>query len=293
MIHKVSISTEGKPDVIRRLKRIAPTKPDQYDDQHRFSALLDAADPKLQRVLDVLHGAGLRQWQGKADRNFGSEYVRNDRAEWEESDFAACELIQFWPAAHVQSERRDGRGRMQVAVEEMKWLAPIAAGWVARWPCVPERSRKLLAAERFARVGFRPMALRDRPRVGREPVPGGTWGPVPWGDRERWYEITTDAVLPPLAPGVPLGDRGGNPLARRDDFSRGLQILSPRTEPPLRYRGRDLRGLLGTCDVARTREVFVPPDQLPDCWWYVCSPRFREFCLTRKWKVDWTPVVIE
>ena len=43
MRHKVSISTEAMPNVIRRLKQVVPPKPDQHDDEYRFNALLDAA----------------------------------------------------------------------------------------------------------------------------------------------------------------------------------------------------------------------------------------------------------
>jgi hypothetical protein len=116
---------------------------------------------------------------------------------------------------------------------------------------------------------------------------------VPWETYgQPWWELTSDLTLPFVSPSMMLADRHGRRITD-GDFSKGCyrhEDLYGHAE--LHYRAEDIEPLVGTFDLAHTREAFGQV-QDPSVRPLVASKRLYELCRSKGLQSGWAPVRID
>ncbi|MBI3919823.1 MAG: hypothetical protein HY318_00290 [Armatimonadetes bacterium] len=129
------------------------------------------------------------------------------------------------------------------------------------------------------RAGLKGFVFRETRIHGRERT----------GLRGEYWELTSDLILPAVAPPCTVLDALGEPFA--GDYEYGCYLHEGRYQPPeLHYLASEVESL-GAFDFAITNERFGPDDHAQHH--LVTSQRFYQFCVENALKVDWVPVRVD
>lgn len=251
-----------------------------------------ADDARLSRVCDELALAGLTPWTDKSRARIkGKEYELTQYRVYNHDDWERHELLRLNPLGHrypssdiaeVMDRTADGLARL--AVEEIPpGVDFLRADGVSA--LVPQRVRSVLEHAGLRRLRFRPTTpVRVVDKL--KPIVDCSWNEFP----EPWWELTSDLVLPPVAPSMTVLSWSGKPITRGSidmcAVSDGSGFFG---FPELRYLRAEVEGL-GSFDLAQVFERSSPSGLGRAL---VASRRFYEVCRHHNLGVNWIPVHIE
>lgn len=280
------------PELFEALCAVNP-EARQYPEQpikwQWFNSSLDQGDSRNNQLLLLLEKAG---WQAhpkrgeKGPHEFALTYIR----QYEPPDFDDLRLIQITPKVNNEGLSRTINGwvRFDVGVnlQPFNHTADFADAF-AYWIVVPDRVKRLIATERWSGLSIKPTVVRDEDQNYPEGVV------IPWeqfGNGEPWWEISSDATMPPLSSSMPMFDRFHKPLKDRGDFSKGVFIEHGLHRPIELHYCRAHINMMEPIDFALTFEGFGGGGDMPAL---IVSKRFYDFCERHNLTVDWVPVRID
>lgn len=249
-------------------------------------------DSRLLRILDEMASGGFTPWvEMSRARNAAREYELTQYRKYDEDDWATCELLRLTPFeypypssddAEVMERTVDGLAR--VAVEEIPPRVDFLRAEGAS-ALVPERVRSVLEGAGLRGILFRP-TVPIRVVDARAPIVDCSWNDFP----ERWWELTSDVVLPPVSPSMAIASLSGKPVIRGAtsvcSVSDGTGFFG---HPELRYVRAELEAL-GPFDLAYSFEGPSPSGRDRAI---VVSQRFYQACRKHNLSVSWVPVHVE
>ncbi len=243
-------------------------------------------DPEIQLALQILNQAGMRPWDKKNRRpEKDREFVMYLFREYSRVDAEECRLLEFTLQRQCPGTFRTEEGVLKLLHRAVQSRRRGMSQAAPNWFVVSGTLRDEMISAGLKGLKFLPtLVVNDFGK--KEKTITYDWSEL----GEPLWELTSDVVLPPVAPSVQLVNATGGPV--ESDFSTGCyQREGLHAQPELRYRSRDLPGL-DSFDLARTYEPFGTKPK--DCdRRLVASRRFYEFCRQQKLRIDWRPVHIE
>lgn len=267
-----------------------------------FAFKLPRQDPRLSSLLATLKSYGHLPWKELFQRpGFDLQYLRQYSAkDWSESEYLTM-FPRSWTL--IRNLAEGGIGFDASETNHRSDFAGDKAGH--RSLLVPDRVKNELERAKLTALRFEP-ALP----VG-EYIRGRGWMPIepPPKRLGQWWVLTSDVVLPPLAPAcdvrpVPdamakelLPDNSGwrsvaPPFPRKSDdppyvsLHEGLFVF-----PELHYRRSDL-DLVADFDAAVTSELFGSTLTGPSRT-LIVSNRFYKVCRALDYRISWIPVRLD
>jgi hypothetical protein len=247
-----------------------PERPGKFG--YKIEVLED--DPMLAEMIVFLQQHGREPYFKKypcAPYEHPSLYRVESRRVFEPDDFAKAEYFYFYPEKEIGGGRRhEGTEFLELDYHRLK-KHPI--GWTSQTLAAlcTDELRQEFEAQSFTGLTFRKVFLNSR-----KPVHVAYW------------QLWADRLMPPLQ----------SRLVNEDgtDFDPA-KIKGCRVDdeffPALLHFSKTQVHDMGTFDAALTREALGPgnrPYQDPQL---IVSRRFRDWCLKRKLKIEWIPVVLE
>ncbi len=250
---------------------------------HAFRATLPFSDPRVAKIEGILNDASYRRWD-RLSESLDHEYVYQLSRVYDTADLKAAELLELHPPseAGVHYEWRRSFDT-QLAVGKPSRHAIIT---VARHGCyaVKDDAKKRLDTENLRGVVFKPAITRysiDDDEDDDDDLPDND---------DVWWELTSDIVLPPLAPSMTLLHEDNTPF--KGDFRKGCKRREGYyNHAELHYRRADIDAV-GPFDLALTHEMFGGlPNQFDRL--VVVSQRFYQACVKHRVKTGFIPVRID
>lgn len=250
---------------------------------------IDEADPRLERVLEVLRELG---WQDRRDPPIeGQEPRYYSRLSWrvyDDRDLDPHQLLTMEGLVadfdvFASTTSADGRLRVYVTPEGLPEDLDVSiTGGSAL--IVPDRVYRVMRALPMHRLFFRPTVPYECRGYPEHECAWEDIGPP-------WWEITSDLTMPPLAPSLLVLDHKKKPVDRR--FNKLTIVIDPANlylgTPELRYLRSELPPL-DSFDAALSYEhsgSVIHGSRL------VVSQRLRQAWIAAGFKADWMPVHIE
>lgn len=213
---------------------------------------------------------GLERTPQGSPGTYGLDIARN----YEESDFAACELMLLGgsPTKHQTQDDRDAEGRLLLSRE---FIQDLRLGGVWRRTVVSNEMRHHLESAKLIGLQF------------REAVPRENFA----GINGPFWELESSNILPKMANTNQMkyiGMRGAPHLPFDGDYSRMVFLDdAPYRSGEIHYRRSDLTRLR-QFDVAQTFELYRHPHRE-----LVISQRFYQICLKHDIKLNLEPVRVD
>lgn len=172
---------------------------------HAFRTTLPLADPRVAKIESILNDASYRRWD-RLSETLRNEYVYLLSRVYDTTDLKAAELLELHPPseAFVRGEwRRSFDTQLAVAKPSRHQVITVS-----RHGCyaVKDDAKKRLASENLRGVVFKPAITRysiDDDEDDDDDLPD---------NNDVWWELTSDIVLPPLAPSMRLLHEDNNPF---------------------------------------------------------------------------------
>jgi hypothetical protein len=227
--------------------------------------------PQHTKILELLRAAGFKPWLDQSRRKEEHEFsFRIDRI-YDRSDWTAAEYLQpFSDTCLDDVGDRNKEGLLELNPDFLRRRPQV--GSAGNGLLVSDTIRERLQEAQLAHLLFRPAVV-----VTENPA----------GFPVKYWEITSDFVLPPLAPGCVLQNLAGAPWDEKTGNSC-MVVEEPYSPSELHYRRQDLQAA-GPFDVAVTREPLLGKNTGD----LVVSKRFYEVSKRHKIKYDWWPVRID
>lgn len=274
------------PDAVEAFARVYPQGIQERSGGIKYLRFeLDIHSEEVKRIEATLHKLGMHRWDKKLPRDLSKEYKLSERVEWEPSDFKDKEYATCRPLKFGLGGSRTSDGLLKMSIGNFPSNGTIIETG-SQTMCVTERVKEMIECEKFKGVEFRPTVFVSGSKLFND------MKPTPWSKSlATWWEMTSDVELPALSPTTNLLGQDHEPLVERtiqEIRRRGCLVGGPRWEALLHYRKRDLKKV-EPFDLARTHERFGGPKFLyeDDDRQFVASTRFREFCQSKKWKIEW------
>lgn len=277
---------------VRLIAELCAICPTQSRSRSTFSVRgVPEGSPVLEKLLERLRAAGLVPHRRDATFDPQKHFPMTLWRRYDELDLSTCELLQVGDQGrtenqYVLSHGRDPLGYIRIDVKSLPAPKELVLGFCGSGHLVPDRIRRAIEDAGFVHVAFKPLVVvRDAPTTNLPTLP--------WDERkhgERWWELTADVWMPPLAPSVDLRHKDGTPLNEKERQARKLQdgvhiVEGLYSWPELRYRRADLvRFMPQEWDAAQLLE-----------WGsgLVISRRFWKFLAEQGAEAKWVPVRIE
>jgi len=246
------------------------------------------------RAVSILEEAGVKRAPQFGPRvKDAPSYYLNRRREYTDAELSAFSLVELLRVnKKCEGFCRDEEGRIKLPRAVVRRLVKrpeekievIQAWEFGHWFIVSPAF-----ASRTQQADLKRLLLRDTTVVNFIGAAEQERRVYSWSSfGSMWPEMTSELILPNLAPSVVLVNQHGEPV--EDEPREGYrQAESDFDDPELRYtRGALIRA--GEFDIAMTRERFGfdPYDRR-----LVCSQRLRQFLIQHGVKADWRPVRIE
>ncbi len=250
---------------------------------HAFFATLDLTDPRVAKIERILTDASYKRWEHRGPRE-PDEYDYSLSRVYDAADLRAAELLELHPPSEAGVHHEWRRSiDLQLAVGKPSRHAIIT---VSRHGCyaVKDDAKKRLESENLRGVVFKPAITRysiDDDEDDDDDLPDNS---------DVWWELTSDIVLPPLAPSMTLLHEDNTPF--QGDFRKGCKRQEGYyNHAELHYRCADIVGV-GPFDLALTYEMFGGlPNQFDRL--VVVSQRFYQACVKHRIKTGFIPVRID
>ena len=258
--------------------RIVGRFPEMINDRGTsMEVALPADDPKLHEILHFLeHEQGLRPMYARSsshktpDSDNLSFRVEN-RYEFNEKDLDKAPFLYSYPKVSVGDPSLGGSDNWnQWGIGKVHKRVPLIGllGYADVQIC-SAAVRAEMEQEGFIGLDFLPILVHD-----------------PHYKQDDFWRVWASRTMPCTA--MPLSDDKGNPV--QEDYSTGCYIDEQVEEFVLGYRSSDLEAMSGT-DFALTAEKWGPLASRFRREHLLVSQRFRQWCLKKKIKVDWIPVI--
>ena len=273
-------------EIVVRLREIYPDgrRPDFH-----YCADIYVDDPRFDGLREVLGCAGLHPWASEdgGPRRKGIDYSFEFEREYDPSDFVDCRFLEFVPRyidKLYAGTSDDGTIELNRGVLRSKESFLRHGDLFAS-----DRAKRLLEAEKFIGLSFKPTRLRQRTRRGVGDEEDELGAEISWQDfGPPWWQMICERVMPPLSPTMTLIADGRTP-----------QIVHPPVDPnkghtakeglytpvELHYRASDL-AQAEPYDYARNLERIGRVA-------IIVSKRFYDFCQAHELQADWVPVRVD
>jgi hypothetical protein len=244
-------------------------------------------DPVLAEVIALLRKHGREPYFKRypsAPYEHPSFYEAEGKRVFEPADFDSAEYFYFFPAQEIGWGKRHGQTNQPSLDYHRIKKPPIGRNLDSPTALCIDALKQEFAAQSFEGLAFRSVFINSR-----KPVQVAYW--QLWADRQ----------MPPLL----------NRIVDNDgvDFDpaecNGCRVDDECFPSLLRFPEAEVRKM-EPFDAALTQEAFgAGPAQLTNRprwrgeWLYMLDPylivsrRFRDWCLNRKLKIDWMPVILE
>jgi len=258
-------------------KQLAETYPEGVGENPKherdFHCNLPTVDPRVQRILDILKGHGLRPASESLDRSSSEFGMRIDR-KYDDTDFQNCTYMVPRPTKYFGFTSRSNQG--DLIIDARKQAIPYYDIGVYGRPLTIGVSegiyRKVIEANFSHLVLKRILASIPQSDL---PAPTSLW------------EISSDLTLPPLSQKNRLITNEGSPFTK--DMPVGCFLIEELYSPPeYHYTSSSFRSI-EPFDFAITQERFSGHK----IQMLITSKKFYEFCKRNQLPVDWIPVRLD
>ena len=235
-------------------------------------------DPKLEEIFDFLtQELGLRPMLSRACRKKQkpgdySHFTVETVYEFAEHDIESASFLRMSATAEYKRDRKSGLAawRWEFDKPPQKPLPLIGYMETLSGVICTAAARAELEQEGFPGLDFLPITV-DAPQY-----PDGVF-----------WRLWANRIMPKVS--MPLCDQEGNSV--KDDYSTGcMRDEITVNQKTLKYKATDLALMSGT-DFALTAERWGGPKDRDRREMLLVSQRFRQWCLKKGVKAEWTPVI--
>jgi hypothetical protein len=245
---------------------------------HMFSLTLNVDDTRVRKILERLRRTGVEPWTDRTRLpNRQSEFTLEYQRVYDAADLDVCEYLEI-VAPYV-----DGVWKRQADT------ALVLKEPTTEWDIVSVRRPNCYAAIGRAKQALEGTKLRNLSfRCARKQYESVDYDL--YDEDDTWWEMRSDALLPPVAPSMTLVHKDRTPF-KGECRSGCLRTEGFYTHPELHYRREDIASMKAF-DLAHTYEMF---GELPDVYDrpLVASKRFYEVCKEHGIRTGWVPVRID
>lgn len=245
------------------------------DSRTSVAVVLEEKDPKMVEIMNFLqHELGLHALLTESEslktrHDDNRTFVVKTNYKFDEEDVEKAEFLRMSTDVEMGLEGRDGKDWDQWGLVRAARKIPFI-GYLGHTQVCTNAAREELEKENFGGLVFLPVLVHD-PRYRQ-------------GD---FWRLWANRSMPKVA--MSLCDAAGDPV--KEDYSTGCYpeeiILNQKI---LKYRTADLAAMRGT-DFALTAEKWDTAKARFEREWLVVSQRFRQWCLKKNVKAEWTPVI--
>lgn len=263
----------GRPEP-KVFDRIVKRFPEIANDRlTSVKVVMEEHDPKLAEIMSFLQsGLGLRALLTeseslKARQDDDQTFVVKTSYEFDEQDIENAKLLGMLSTVSMGLEGFGGKDQWGL-VQAARKLPLI--GYLGGMELCTSAARMELEKEGFAGLSFLPIAMHDSRY--RE---------------DDFWQLWANRTMPKVT--MPLCDLAGDPV--KEDYSTGCMPEEIGViQRVLKYRAADLDAMSGT-DFAVTAEKWGSPKSRVRREELLVSQRVRQWCLKKRVKVEWTPVI--
>lgn len=261
---KLATLIEGPDEVFAGIKANYGHLVNEHD-VFNFSGCVNAAD--TQELIGFLESKGINLRWVRFSSKPKTETVRIDGfREFSKDDFSKARFFIVKAPLEIADSHPspDENGILTFGSGSVKNMPKIGHSWFGGLYCQPDLKGEL--AEVFPELSFRAPHFPD-------------YSVTPF------WEIQCEEKLPPTLSDVV--NKKGEPLRPENRIACDIQDLyNPQI---LKYTSDQL---VGDWDIRRTHETWhwddIPHGARP---YFICTRRFRDWCLKRRLRLDWTPVI--
>lgn len=254
--------------IVKRFPEIA------NDRRTSVEVAMEENDPKLVEILQFLeHELGLKgvrtnSLYPKVDQKDDTWFTIDTSYEFDERDIENAKFLGMSSTVSMGIEGLGGTNQWGLVQAARK--LPLIGYLIGGMEVCTAAAREELEKEGFAGLDFLPVAVHDSRY--RE---------------DDFWQLWANRIMPKVT--MPLCDLEGDPV--RKDYSTGCMPEEIGVvQRVLKYRAADLAAMNDT-DFAITTEKWGSPKSYVRREELLVSQRVRQWCLKKKVKADWTPVI--